>query len=105
MGSHISQYRGRKRVAHGGNMDGYSTELAFLPNDGIGVVVLTNLDYTGLPGAIAWNVFDRLLGLEQAPWSQRYLQMETKAKESEAEAGVRATRRKRQSHRGRSPAG
>lgn len=86
-------------------MDGYSTELAFLPNDGIGVVVLTNLDYTGLPGAIAWNVFDRLLGLEQAPWSQRYLQMETKAKESEAEAGVRATRRKRQSHRGRSPAG
>ena len=53
---------------------------------GIGVVVLTNLDGTGLPNAIAYNVFDRLLGLEPAPWSQRYLQMENKFRESEQEA-------------------
>lgn len=86
MGFFISQYRGRKRVEHGGNLDGFSAELAFLPNDGIGVVVLTNLDGTGLPNAIAYNVFDRLLGLEPAPWSQRYLLMETKARESEQEA-------------------
>ena len=86
MGFFISQYRGHKRVEHGGNLDGFSAELAFLPNDGIGVVVLTNLDGTGLPDAIAWNVFDRLLGLDQAPWSQRYLLMETKARESEQEA-------------------
>lgn len=86
MGFFISQYRGHKRVEHGGNLDGFSAELAFLPNDGIGVVVLTNLDGTGLPNAIAYNVFDRLLGLEPAPWSQRYLLMETKARESEQEA-------------------
>jgi CubicO group peptidase (beta-lactamase class C family) len=86
MGFFISQYRGHKRVEHGGNLDGFSAELAFLPNDGIGVVVLTNLDGTGLPGAIAWNVFDRLLGLDQVPWSQRYLQQETNGKESEQEA-------------------
>jgi CubicO group peptidase (beta-lactamase class C family) len=85
MGFFISQYRGHKRVEHGGNLDGFSAELAFLPNDGIGVVVLTNLDGTGLPNAIAYNVFDRLLGLEQVQWSQRYLQMETKGKESEQE--------------------
>jgi CubicO group peptidase (beta-lactamase class C family) len=86
MGFFIAQYRGHKRVEHGGNLDGFSAEFAFLPNDGIGVVVLTNLDGTGLPNAIAYNVFDRLLGLDQVPWSQRYLQMETKAKESEQEA-------------------
>ena len=80
MGFFISQYRGHKRVEHGGNLDGFSAELAFLPNDGIGVVVLTNLDGTGLPGAIAWNVFDRLLGLDQVPWSQRYLQQEVKGR-------------------------
>jgi hypothetical protein len=50
------------------------------------VVVLTNMDGTGLPNAIAYNVFDRLLGLEQAPWSQRYLQSEIKGKESQQEA-------------------
>jgi YD repeat-containing protein len=86
MGFFISEYRGHKRVEHGGNLDGFSAELAFLPNDGIGVIVLTNLDGTGLPGAIAWNVFDRLLGLGQAPWSQRYLQQEVKGRESEQEA-------------------
>jgi CubicO group peptidase (beta-lactamase class C family) len=86
MGFFISQYRGHKRVEHGGNLDGFSAELAFLPNDGIGVVVLTNLDGTGLPGAIVWNVFDRLLGLDQVPWSQRYLQQEINGKESEQEA-------------------
>jgi CubicO group peptidase (beta-lactamase class C family) len=86
MGFFISEYRGHKRVEHGGNLDGFSAELAFLPNDGIGVIVLTNLDSTGLPGAIARNVFDRLLGLDQVPWSQRYLQEEIKERESEQEA-------------------
>ena len=86
MGFFISEYRGHKRVEHGGNLDGFSAELAFLPNDGIGVIVLTNLDGTGLPGVIAWNVFDRLLGLDQVPWNQRYLQQEIKGRESEQEA-------------------
>jgi CubicO group peptidase (beta-lactamase class C family) len=86
LGFFVSQYRGHKRVEHGGNLDGFSAELAFLPNDGIGVIVLTSLDGTGLPGAIAWNVFDRLLGLDQVPWSQRYLQQEINGKESEQEA-------------------
>ncbi len=86
MGFFISQYRGHKRVEHGGNLDGFSAEFAFLPNDGIGVVVLTNLDGTALPSAIAYNVFDRLLGLDQVPWSQRYLQLESSRRESEQEA-------------------
>jgi CubicO group peptidase (beta-lactamase class C family) len=86
MGFFIAEYRGHKRVEHGGNLDGFSAELAFLPNDGIGVVVLTNLDGTGLPSAIASNVFDRLLGLDQVPWSRRYLQQEVKGRESQQEA-------------------
>jgi CubicO group peptidase (beta-lactamase class C family) len=86
MGLFISQYRGHKRVEHGGNLDGFSADFAFLPDDGIGVIVLTNLNSTGLPNAIAYNVFDRLLGLDQVPWSQRYLEQEIKGRESEQEA-------------------
>jgi CubicO group peptidase (beta-lactamase class C family) len=56
MGFFISEYRGHKRVEHGGNLGGFSAEFAFPPDDGIGVVALTNLDGTGLPGAIAYNV-------------------------------------------------
>jgi len=50
------------------------------------VVVLTNLDGTAVPYVVANNVLDRLLGMDQVPWSKRYLDQEMKAKESEQEA-------------------
>ena len=86
MGFFLSAYRGHKQVEHGGNIDGFSAELAFLPNDQIGVVVLTNMDGTPLPGIIAYNIFDRLLNMDQVPWSKRYLDAEAQGKQSEAEA-------------------
>ncbi len=86
MGFFISSYRGHKQVEHGGNIDGFSAEMIFLPGDGIGVVVLTNLDGTVVPYVVANNVLDRLLGMDQVPWSRRYLDQEMKAKESEQEA-------------------
>lgn len=82
----ISTYRGHKLVEHGGNIDGFSALLAFLPDDRTGVVVLTNLDETALPGAVAYNVFDRLLGLEALPWSDRYLKIEQQQRQSEKAA-------------------
>ena len=86
MGFFISAYRGHKEVAHGGNIDGFSAGLAFLPGDQIGVVVLTNLDGTPLPQVITYNVYDRLLGLEQVAWSKRFLALEQGGKQGEQEA-------------------
>lgn len=86
MGFFISAYRGHKEVEHGGNIDGFSAELAFLPADKIGVVVLTNLDGNPLPNIVAWSVFDRLLGLSLTPWNQRLLAEEAGGKKAEQEA-------------------
>jgi CubicO group peptidase (beta-lactamase class C family) len=86
MGLFISTYRGHKFVEHGGNIDGFSAEFAFLPQDGIGVAVLANLDGTGLPEVVAYSVFDRLLGLPQVPWSQRILFEEQQAKKAQQDA-------------------
>jgi CubicO group peptidase (beta-lactamase class C family) len=86
MGFFLSTYRGHKEVEHGGAIDGFTAEFAFLPADRIGVVVLTNLDGNPLPNIVAMNVFDRLLGLDQVPWNQRLLASETGAKKSEQEA-------------------
>jgi CubicO group peptidase (beta-lactamase class C family) len=99
MGLFISTYRGHKEVDHGGNIDGFSAELAFLPADRIGVVVLTNLDGNPVPSLVADNVFDRLLGLDQVPWGQRYLASEAGGKKSEQEAKDRGfTSRKLGTH-------
>jgi CubicO group peptidase (beta-lactamase class C family) len=66
-------YRGRRLVEHGGNTDGHTAACQMLPDDGIGVIVLTNLDHTELGNVISYNVFDRLLGLDQVDWSSRFL--------------------------------
>jgi len=91
MGLSIGTYRGHKLVQHGGAIDGFTANFAFLPQDQIGVVVLANLDADKdpLPTIVAYNVFDRMLGLEQVPWNQRYLDREKKGKASEEEAKQR----------------
>jgi CubicO group peptidase (beta-lactamase class C family) len=86
MGFFLSTYRGHKVVEHGGNIDGFSANLAFLPGDRIGVVVLTNLDGNPAPSIVTMNIFDRLLGLDQVPWNQRMLASEAGGKKSEQEA-------------------
>jgi CubicO group peptidase (beta-lactamase class C family) len=86
MGLVISTYRGHKVVEHGGAIDGFVAEFAFLPQERIGLAVLANLEGTGLPNAVMYNIFDRLLGLDQIPWSQRILLQEQQSKQSEQEA-------------------
>ena len=86
MGLFLSTYRGHKMAEHGGNLDGFSLNLAFLPNEQIGVVVLTNLDESALPSVIAYNVFDRLLGAAPLPWVDRMLNQEKKARQAELAA-------------------
>jgi hypothetical protein len=73
MGWFIESYRGRKRVHHGGNIDGFSALVSLMPDDRIGLVVLTNLNGTPLPTIVARHVTDRLLGLEPIDWNGRAL--------------------------------
>ncbi|MBI3670471.1 MAG: serine hydrolase [Acidobacteria bacterium] len=84
----ISSYRGHKMVSHGGAIDGFTALLSFLPQDNLGVVVLTNLESNrnSLPSILAYNTYDRLLGLDQVPWNQRLLDDLHKNDASEAEA-------------------
>jgi CubicO group peptidase (beta-lactamase class C family) len=73
MGVLVTHYRGRKMVHNPGNWDGWSLELSFLPNDSLGVVVLTNLYSTTLRDFLPWLLYDRLLGLSNSRWSDRFL--------------------------------
>ena len=64
----VDTYRGHRRVHHGGNIDGFSAMVSFLPNDGLGFVVLTNKNGTGLPELLVRTAADRILGLEAVDW-------------------------------------
>src|SRR2546422_5689717 len=42
-----------------------------------------------MPNVVVYNVLDRLLGLEQVPWNQRFLEIDKKREQSEEEAKKR----------------
>jgi CubicO group peptidase (beta-lactamase class C family) len=86
MGFFVTSYRGHKFVHHGGNIDGFSALVAFLPQDNIGLVILTNQNGSSLPGVVAYNVWDRLLGMDQIDWTARLKQRRAMTEASEKEA-------------------
>jgi len=86
MGWVISTYRGFKMVQHGGAIDGFNALVAFLPQKNLGVVILLNRGGTPLPQVIAYHVFDRLLGLDQVGWNQRFLDDQKKGEAARDEA-------------------
>jgi len=86
MGFFVTSYRGHKFVHHGGNIDGFSALVAFLPQDNIALVILTNQNASPLPAVVAYNVWDRLLGLDQVDWTARIKQQRALTKASEQDA-------------------
>jgi CubicO group peptidase (beta-lactamase class C family) len=62
MGWMLGDWQGHRVVEHGGNIDGYAAEVAMLPDDQLGFVLLTNITMTPLQRESMGIVFDSLLG-------------------------------------------
>ena len=77
LGLRVGSYRGRKMVAHGGGIDGFISFMSWLPRERIGVIVLTNRsgDMNPVPTTLAYNIYDRLLGLPEIDWTTRNLKL------------------------------
>lgn len=86
MGWVVTAYRGHLLLLHGGGIDGFLAHVSFMPKENIGIVLLTNLSPNPLTQIIPFNAYDRLLGLDQAPWIERIRQQEKKAREEAEKA-------------------
>jgi hypothetical protein len=71
MGWMVQAFHGHRLVHHGGNIDGFTSLVSFMPDDDAGVVILTNKNGTELPTALMLTVYERLLGMERVDWSGR----------------------------------
>ncbi len=80
----LEDYRGRLIIWHNGGIDGMLSHQGFLPEENLGVVVLTNSDRNRLDAALFYRIVDSFLGEPVKDWSQIFL---TQAKEGEAKAG------------------
>jgi len=87
LGLSVTAYRGRKLVQHGGGIDGFISAMAWLPNDKIGVMVLSNFSGNNpVPTLVTRNLFDRLLGLDQVDWVGRTLEQQKKQEKAQQES-------------------
>jgi CubicO group peptidase (beta-lactamase class C family) len=91
MGRWTASYRGHLIAYHGGDINGFHSQVAMMPTDGIGVVVLVIGDHAApLYNVVSNNVFERLLGLDPTPWSERILDIRLKGKKAGSEARAKA---------------
>lgn len=69
MGWFIHDWNGKKVIQHGGNIDGFNSMVALLPEEKIGFVLLTNVSASTLGGEMMSIVWENLLN-EPKPENQ-----------------------------------
>ena len=85
LGWFLNDYRGRKVVSHGGGLDGMISQTAMMPEENLGLVVLTNSE-TGVNTILQNKIFDVFLDAPKRDWSAERLERAKLAKTREAEA-------------------
>ncbi len=91
MGRGIAIYKGHYFTRHGGSIGGFYSLVSMMPYDSIGVIVFVNGAHNGsLPSTISYNIYDRLLGLEQTDFDGRRLQNRIEGKEAGKKAREKA---------------
>lgn len=94
LGWFLSDYRGLKVVSHGGNIDGMTANVAFVPERNYGFVVLANANgANAFVTALVHRLVDRLEGGGEIRWSEQMLarwrkfQEEARAAQRKVEEG------------------
>lgn len=91
MGRQTADYRGHLITYHGGDLPGFHSQVSFLPKEHIGVIVLVIGNHTApLYNLVSYNVYERLLGMDQTPWIKRGLDIRLKGKEAAKQARSKA---------------
>jgi CubicO group peptidase (beta-lactamase class C family) len=90
----ISEYKGRKVVSHSGGLTGMISLQTLLPEEGIGVVVLTNFAPDAPTRAITYTIVDALLGEPARDWNSVFRGFAEQGREraERAEAELQASR-------------
>ena len=90
----IGSYKGHYRADHGGNIDGFTANIALYPTDDLGIVVLSNQNRSGVPQIITNIVADKLFDTPETNWIgrlEKLIEQQTKTTETEPIASIKPT--------------
>lgn len=72
LGWSLKDYKGRKIVTHGGGLTGMVTLTLLVPEEKLGIVVLTNQEEGGAMQSIANHILDHYFALPPTDWIRAY---------------------------------
>ncbi|MGH9324899.1 MAG: serine hydrolase [Vicinamibacteria bacterium] len=75
MGWVISDYRGRTLLDHSGGIDGMTSLVAIVPQEGIGVAILTSAQLPTPPYWLLYTILDRFLDAESYDWRAHFREL------------------------------
>lgn len=88
MGWFLMDYNGKKVIHHGGGLPGYISKIALVPDDDLGIIVLTN-DMSSAPSMLMYACLDWVAGKDYNQWSAKFLEFkkggEEKAEKAKAD--------------------
>lgn len=93
MGWVLEDYEGREIVSHTGGVNGFVTSVTLVPEEELGIIVLTNTDQNGFFEALKWEILDAYLGLPYRDYNGVFLQgtLEDEAGMADWRAKIRDT--------------
>lgn len=95
LGWFLNDYEGRKIVAHGGGHEGMNSRTVLVPEEGLGIVILTN-SMSGIMSPVANYTLDQFFGVENGKdWSQVALDNMARNKKAQQEAAAKAPKEKK----------
>ena len=92
MGRWTSSYRGKLIAYHGGDINGFHSQVAIAPQDGFGLAVLVIGDHVApLYNAVMYELVERMFGMvPRTPWGERMLDIRLKGKKANQAARAKA---------------
>lgn len=85
LGWFLQEYSGRRIIAHTGGVNGFVTSVTLVPEEKLGIIVLTNTDANNFFESLKNEIMDAYLGLPYRNYSQVHLSNHKKNEEKAAE--------------------
>jgi CubicO group peptidase (beta-lactamase class C family) len=86
LGWSIYDYKGRKIISHGGGLSGMISYQVLVPEEKLGVIVVTNFAPNSLPRVLTYRILDAFFGEPEQDWNVIYLEQKKKEDEKKQKA-------------------
>ena len=91
LGMNVHDYRGHRVLTHTGGLPGYVSKVTMLPDQKLGIAVLTNQESGEAFSALTWHIVDAYLGAPTIDWVDAYRKVAARNAVEAAETVGKAT--------------